>query len=85
MDVQVAAEKTIDAVDQSYGDKPCPLVASRHPGGMGANHAMWMLEGIRLGYVQYEQAHRWLGYAQAVLLHSDHLGLDIIKQINKES
>ena len=57
--------------------------AERDPDGVSIEHACWMLEGLALGYIQHETAHRWLGYAQAILVTSGTNTLDEMKQVNK--
>ncbi len=54
-------------------------------GGSGTTpeHASWMLEGIVSGYVQHEKAHRWLGYAQAIIVTNQLATLDNMKRSNK--
>lgn len=52
--------------------------------GDTAEHARWMLEGISKGYIQHEKAHRWLGYAQAILVMEDSGTLSEMKIINGE-
>ncbi len=57
----------------------------RDPDGSTVEHARWMLDGIAFGYVQHEIAHRWLGYAQAILVLNGEVTLDEMKTINKQS
>lgn len=79
MNTERAAELMLDEVR----DKPC--CAGRSENGDTADHACWMLEGIRDGYIQHEKAHRWLGYAQGLLVSHGLLTLDRAKWINKLS
>lgn len=79
MDIERAADRTLDAVSK----QPCS--AGRSEVGDTADHACWMLEGIRDGYVQHEKGHRWLGYAQGLLIARGMLTLDKAKDINKMS
>ena len=53
--------------------------------GITPEHALWMLHGIRDGYIQNEKAHRWIGHAGAILLSHAYLSLDELKQIFKEA
>ena len=62
MDVQKAAELTLK---KHKGD------ARRSSTGDDTAHARWMLQGISEGYIQHDKAHRWLGYAQAILVLED--------------
>ena len=48
-------------------------------------HASWMLHGITMGYVQHEKAHRWLGYAQALIVNHGVASLADMKEINKRA
>lgn len=64
---------------------PSPSHSQRNPEAKGVPHAIWMLEGIADGYVQYDKAHRWLGYAQALLVCDGILTVDQAKGINKAS
>ena len=36
--------------------------------GRGVGHAIWMLEGVKCGYVTGEKSHRWIGYAEGILV-----------------
>ena len=44
------------------------LDAVRSPKQDGLSHLKWMLVGIENAYVMGEQAHRWLGYVQGMLV-----------------
>lgn len=77
MDVERAAKNTLAYI----GDTE-PSRASK---GDTLQHAAWMLHGIILGYVQHEKAHRWLGYAQAILVLSAVISLSDAKRINKHA
>jgi hypothetical protein len=47
-------------------------------------HIEWMLKGIEDGYIKGEKAHRWLGWAQAVIhIHQDKMPLDTFKSFNR--
>ena len=73
-----AAEKTIAALKGQYTsqrDQECKT----------KDHALWMLDGISMGYVQHEKAHRWLGYAQGLLVAHGEINLEEAKLINKEA
>ena len=59
--------------------------ATRDPDGKSIEHAAWMLQGIAMGYVQHEKAHRWLGYAQAIFVAEELLTLNDVKEINKSA
>ena len=78
MNLEEAAEDTLEAVRGK-------LSAMRYEDGNSGAHACWMLEGIRDGYVQHEKGHRWLGYAQGLLVAFGELTLDEAKRINKRA
>ena len=74
MNIKQAAARTRDAVGIPSEQDPLK--------GATKEHAVWMLSGIVLGYIQHEKAHRWLGYAQALLVAHSVLSLDQCKQMN---
>lgn len=78
MNLERAAEDTIDAAREH-------TFSCRDEKGRKASHAIWMLEGIRDGYIQHEKGHRWLGYAQGLLVAHEVLTLDEVKGINKSA
>lgn len=45
-------------------------------------HIQWMLDGIILGYIQHEKAHRWLGWAQAAICIHQEIELSELKKVN---
>jgi len=48
-------------------------------------HVEWMLKGIVDGYIKGEKAHRWIGWAQAVIhIHQEDVPLEHFKEINKQ-
>jgi hypothetical protein len=72
-----AAMLTLNLVDHP------PAVRSEQ--GVGIEHASWMLGEIIAGRVEGRKAHRWLGYAQAILVEASWLTLDEAKAANKEA
>ncbi len=64
---------------------PALTQGRRNPEATGVAHAIWMLEGIADGYIQHDKAHRWLGYAQALVICDKLLSLEEMKEINKGS
>ena len=47
-------------------------------------HIEWMLKGIIDGYVIGEKAHRWIGWAQAVIhIHQEDMPLETFKGFNR--
>lgn len=80
MNTQTAAVRLLEKLAV-----PALNIARRNPEAKGVPHAVWMLEGIADGYVQYEKAHRWLGYAQALLVCDGILTVYQAKEINRTS
>jgi len=78
MNVKEAAALTLDEIEGQ-------VVAERRPSGKGVEHARWMLNGILSGYVEQEKAHRWLGYAQGIIVGSNAATLDEMKAANKRA
>ena len=81
MNVVTAAQSTLELLrvrDKSV--YPC-----RDSEGRNIQHAVWMLDGIILGYIQAEKAQRWLGYVQGLLIALNKLTLDDAKSINRNS
>ncbi len=78
MKVEIAAFETKALLNVKTESK-------RDPSGRTVNHAKWMLEGIAWGYVTGEKAHRWLGYAQAIVIENSWATLDFIKDLNRNA
>lgn len=53
--------------------------------GTATAHLKYMLHELATGVVEGEKAHRWLGYAQGILVYTGYLTLDECKEINKEA
>ena len=77
MNVQKAAEFTISLCAE--------IDSNRDEDGNSAEHAVWMLEGVMAGYIQGEKAHRWLGFAQGILVYTNKASLHDVKLANKRS
>lgn len=77
MNTYEAARATADLIKDIPGERDID--------GETVEHAKWMLNGIIMGYVQYEKAHRWLGYAQGILVATQSASLDQVKIANKNS
>lgn len=60
-----------------------PPDAGRSEYGTGAHHAFWMLAEIAYSRVTGRKAHRWLGYAQGLLVAAGVLDLERAKLANK--
>lgn len=54
---------------------------ARDDEGKKMSHALWMLNEIEFR-IAGEKAHRWLGYAQGILVHGDYLTLEDVKRCN---
>ena len=48
-------------------------------------HIDWMLNQIILGTITGTKAHRWLGWAQAVVCFNEDVTLEELKKINYEA
>lgn len=57
------------------------VVPIRDPYGETLEHAYWMLEEIKRGEVTGEKGHRWLGYAQGLIVVEGVLYLEDITKI----
>ena len=80
MNVKVASERMLQKLaTTSVGN------AKRDAKGKSSEHASWMLYGIAWGYVEEEKAHRWLGYAQGILVSNTIFSLEAVKKINHEA
>ncbi|MEW8051292.1 MAG: hypothetical protein AB2754_15900 [Candidatus Thiodiazotropha endolucinida] len=76
MDIKAAAIKTREIVLDAY-------IWPTKPEKLGRLHVAWMLDQIESGQVSGEKAHRWLGWAQAAVVHANAGTLDEMKHINK--
>lgn len=52
--------------------------SEKHP-----EHLAWMLDGIIIGYIQHEKAHRWLGFVQGMLVAQGKFSVYELKIVNK--
>lgn len=78
IDVRQAAQNTLDLTRKLMS----PPVAMRDEDARSTGHAIWILEEIIDGMVVRDKAHRWLGYAQALLVVYDLCTLEDMKQAN---
>ena len=81
MKVIQAAEKTKEYLEDRIASEN---LDSGNPSTCN-EHLIWMLDGIILGYIQYEKAHRWLGYVQGVMCFNWSLPHAVFAEINKKS
>ena len=79
MDVKIAAEKTIDRLVASGRAWDCFNSA------VSSTHIFDMLHQIERGERVGDQAHRWLGWAQAIICVHNGATLEELKKINHES
>ncbi len=79
MNTKIAAEKILQKLSATSVGK------ARRSEGKSSEHAAWMLYGVALDYVQDEKAHRWLGYAQGLLVSNGIFSLEAMKKINHEA
>ncbi len=84
MNVIRAASATFSSYCHGF-DPEAQVKPEKDNSGKTVGHALWMLDGIISGYAQKEKAHRWLGYAQALLVCHDAVSLDECKIANKQS
>ena len=76
MNPQIVANNILEILD---------VEPEKDPDGTEMSHAAWMLQGIAQGYIQHEKAHRWLGYAQAILVIQGPFTLEGMKTANREA
>lgn len=78
-----------DALKDAAFNTLCRLAQNRsvngrqNPYGEGWPNAVWMLCGIRDGYIKGLKAHRWLGYAQGVLVQAGEISLQGCEDVNR--
>lgn len=58
---------------------------ARRARGRGIEHAKWLLVEVATGQVKGNKAHRWLGYAQAILVEYRVMSLNDAKNANKKA
>lgn len=56
---------------------------ARDPEGKSVNHAIWLLRELKAERTSENKAHRWLGWAQCILVFHGLGTLEDMKQINK--
>lgn len=81
MDIKKAAESTLEIMNKPYW----PEEKRDRDEPDSYYYVEWMLRGIIDGYIQHEKAHRWLGWAQAIILVQQGVDLDQLKLINKRA
>jgi len=79
MNVVNAARNTIHIVSKNCLQAPIP---ERNEKGIGLQHAAWMLTEIVEKRITGEKAHRWLGYAQGLLVADNAASLNDCKYSN---
>jgi Lar family restriction alleviation protein len=62
-----------------------PPDGGRSADGRGTDHAFWMLAEVAYARATGRKAHRWLGYAQAILVECGSLTLEQAKLANKRA
>jgi len=78
MKVRTAARNTLK---KAKIRKACGIFR-RDSDGMGLSHAGWMLIEVGTEKVTGEKAHRWLGWAQSIIVNHGYLELKECKDIN---
>lgn len=76
VDVVAVAKATLNQI--TNGTTPV-----QDPDGATLGHAVWMLRGIAEGYITEDKAHRWLGYAQALVVIEGDVPLDVLMELNR--
>lgn len=79
MNPHIAARKLLTLLD-AHEDR-----GRQSPEGNDQAHLLFMLWAIHTGEVQGEKAHRWLGYAQALIVMLGLGNLESMKSLNMES
>lgn len=75
---QIAARRLLDELfDAPKGE--------RDPEGRSEGHIIFMLEEIADSRVTGEKAHRWLGYAQGIMVLSGTATLEEMKELNRKA
>ena len=86
MDIKIAANKTLEVLNTLDWPNELVVIKNNHRPAAEYEHVKWMLEGIVMGYIQHEKAHRWLSWAQGVIYCNQlSVDLDTFKNINKEA
>lgn len=80
MDIIVAAIET----RKLFEGLACAKAPCRSEDGIGRSHAVWMLDQIIYGDITGEQAHRWLGHVQSIIVNQGIGSLDSVKHINNK-
>lgn len=80
MNLRIAAKHNLQLIEKNGLGQI--VAADQADDGKGAGHALWMLNKIVDGQIDGEKGHRWLGYAQGVLVSEGFLSLEQAKIAN---
>jgi len=74
----------INAITAAHGSREIlgDITAERDLEGKSLEHAAWMLEEIASKKIEGEKAHRWLGYAQGLLVLEGKATMADFREIN---
>lgn len=80
MDVRVAARNMLTLLDKSEEWRGTDSKREEH--GMGIPHALFLLNCVAEGVTTGEKAHRWLAWAQCILVYEKVADLSACKYGN---
>ena len=75
--IKVAKKLLIDLEEHGW-------TSQKNKTGKTVRHATWMLKKISKGKMEETKAHRWLGYAQGVLVIYSVFTLEQMKKVNEK-
>lgn len=80
--MELVVQAGLKAATGSETDVNAAMTRLRNTEGKGLEHALWMLNEIIEGKVSHEKGHRWLGYAQGLLVADGRASLESCKYAN---
>ncbi len=81
MSINTVAGHMIEYVEKL----PNPVVVDAMTDSTSRPHLMWMIQGIQIGRVTGEKAHRWMGWIQACIVMQTGVTLEDMKRINQSA
>lgn len=85
MDVKTAALLSKDIINEYWRVTELSEIDASDNEDVSLVHAVWMLNGIILGYIQNDKAHRWLGYVQGIMACHNVATVKQMKEVNKRA